>query len=293
MKFRIIVFIIFFLSCSESKLLVEHETWKEKRMNALFADDGYLNLAGLYSIDSGYYTMGSDETSDIKLPDIFPKNFAKIYVTDSIISFDYYDEVIYKDSIKTKKATIKIHNKAEYFSWKSFIWFVHMDSGVKAIRLRDLDHPMLLDQLIINHFPYSKKMIIEGKFEKYKEDKIRKSFNIQGEMFEEKIPGIITFSIKGHQYSLEPTLSGSGKFFVVFADKTSGNETYGGGRFLYINPSDENQNVILDFNKSYNPPCVFSSFTTCPVPTSQNTLPIKIKAGEKNYNGISFSSVYE
>lgn len=39
--------------------------------------------------------------------------------------------------------------------------------------------------------------------------------------------------------------------------------------------------MILDFNKSYNPPCVFSSFTTCPVPTSQNTLPIKIKAGEK------------
>ncbi|MDP7195486.1 MAG: DUF1684 domain-containing protein, partial [SAR202 cluster bacterium] len=63
--------------------------------------------------------------------------------------------------------------------------------------------------------------------------------------------------------------------------------------FLYINPPDENQKVILDFNKSYNPPCVFSSFTTCPVQTSQNTLPIKIKAGEKNYNGISFSSVYE
>ena len=118
MKFRIIVFIIIFLSCSESKLLVEHETWKEKRMNALFANDGYLNLAGLYSIDSGYYTMGSDETNDIKLPDIFPKNFATIYVTDSIISFDYYGEVIYKDSIKTKKATIKIHNKDEYFSCK-------------------------------------------------------------------------------------------------------------------------------------------------------------------------------
>ena len=201
--------------------------------------------------------------------------------------------MLYKDSIKTKKAIIKIHNKGEYFSWKSFVWFVHMDSGVKAIRLRDLDHPMLLDQLIIQHFPYSKKMIIEGKFEKYKEDKIRKSFNIQGGLFEEKTPGIITFSIQGHQYSLEPTLSGSGKFFIVFADKTSGNETYGGGRFLYINPPDENQNVILDFNKSYNPPCVFSSFTTCPVPTAQNILPIKIQAGEKNYNGISFSSVYE
>ena len=64
MKFRIIVFIIFFLSCSENKLLEEHKTWKEKRLNALFDDDGYLNLAGLYSIDSGHYTMGSDETSN-------------------------------------------------------------------------------------------------------------------------------------------------------------------------------------------------------------------------------------
>lgn len=53
-------------------------------------------------------------------------------------------------------------------------------------------------------------------------------------MFEEKTPGIITFSIKGHQYSLEPTLSGSGKFFVVFADKTSGNETYGVEGFFIL-----------------------------------------------------------
>ena len=44
-------------------------------------------------------------------------------------------------------------------------------------------------------------------------------------------------------------------------------------------------NVIIDFNKSLNPPCVFSIFTTCPVPRKENKLPIKISAGEKNYDG--------
>ena len=64
---------------------------------------------------------------------------------------------------------------------------------------------------------------------------------------------------------------------------------------LNMNPIrlDENNNVIIDFNKSLNPPCVFSIFTTCPVPRKENKLSIKINAGEKNYNGVLFSSVYQ
>ena len=56
---------------------------------------------------------------------------------------------------------------------------------------------------------------------------------------------------------------------------------------------DEKNNVTIDFNKSLNPPCVFSTFTTCPIPRKENNLQVKIESGEKNYNGILFSSVYQ
>ncbi len=81
---------------------------------------------------------------------------------------------------------------------------------------------------------------------------------------------------------MEPTDEGN-KFFIVFADLTSGEETYGAGRFLYVDKPDSNNNVILDFNKAYNPPCAFTKYATCPMPIEENKLHVRIAAGEKNY----------
>ncbi|MGH8193295.1 MAG: DUF1684 domain-containing protein, partial [Woeseiaceae bacterium] len=51
---------------------------------------------------------------------------------------------------------------------------------------------------------------------------------------------------------------------------------------LYVAPPRDGHTVI-DFNKAYNPPCVFSNFATCPLPPAQNRLPLRITAGEKTY----------
>ena len=66
----------------------------------------------------------------------------------------------------------------------------------------------------------------------------------------------------------------------MVSDATSGNETYGGGRYIYFDLPKENGKFKIDFNKLYNPPCAFSEFTTCPLPPRQNRLSLKIEAGE-------------
>ena len=71
---------------------------------------------------------------------------------------------------------------------------------------------------------------------------------------------------------------------TIFADQTNGYETYGAGRFVYASMPGEDGKTILDFNKAYNPPCAFTRFATCPLPPAQNVLPIKVTAGEKNYD---------
>ncbi len=75
------------------------------------------------------------------------------------------------------------------------------------------------------------------------------------------------------------------ELFFVFADRTNGKETYGGGRFLYARAPDERGRVVLDFNRAYNPPCAFTPYSTCPLPPPENRLDLEVRAGEKRYRG--------
>ncbi len=293
MKLKIVFFVILMSFSCEDIIPLEHLDWQKKRREDLFADDGYLNIAGLFPIQNGSYSMGSKEGSDIKLPAAMPLSLAEVLVKDSIISFNFFSTVILNDSIETNSLSYNYFKNKNSFSQGNFVWFVHLDSGVKAIRLRDLKHPLLTMDFEVDFFPYSSSNIISGHFEKYQLTKVVNFSNFLGGNFIDSIPGKIHFKYRGKSYSLEPTISGSGKFFIAFGDKTNGKETYGGGRYLYVMPEDSLGNVTIDFNKSLNPPCVFSTFTTCPVPRSENILDVKIESGEKNYDGLLFSSVYQ
>lgn len=83
----------------------------------------------------------------------------------------------------------------------------------------------------------------------------------------------------------EPHEQHTHELFVPFRDATSGRETYGAGRYLEIavdhGPSGET--ALIDFNVAYNPYCAYSPYYSCPVPPTENTLPVAITAGERNY----------
>jgi len=74
--------------------------------------------------------------------------------------------------------------------------------------------------------------------------------------------------------------------FLPFKDATNGEITYGGGRYIDLKTGDIDKNeVIIDFNKAYNPWCAYSEGYNCPIPPRENHLEIAIQAGEKNYLG--------
>jgi len=70
--------------------------------------------------------------------------------------------------------------------------------------------------------------------------------------------------------------------FVPFLDKTSGETTYGGGRYLDVQPASRGK-ILLDFNKAYNPYCAYMEGYTCPFPPKENRLKVAIEAGEKSF----------
>ena len=90
----------------------------------------------------------------------------------------------------------------------------------------------------------------------------------------------------GYNLSVYKILEYEGKegyenyLFLPFLDLTNGNETYGGGRYidLYL---EEHDSILLDFNKSYNPKCVYDEIFSCPIVPRDNFLNRKIEAGVK------------
>ena len=76
---------------------------------------------------------------------------------------------------------------------------------------------------------------------------------------------------------------GEGTLFLVFADRTSGHGSYGAGRFIDAPMPDAQGQLVVDFNRAYNPPCAFTPFATCPLPPPENRLDLRVEAGEKTY----------
>ncbi|MCF8302138.1 MAG: DUF1684 domain-containing protein [Bacteroidales bacterium] len=99
------------------------------------------------------------------------------------------------------------------------------------------------------------------------------------------------FSLKGKQHTLEVYRNVqllnkpeySDYIFIPFTDKTSGNESYGGGRYLDLQ-LPRNDSLLIDFNYAYNPYCAYNSGYSCPVPPRVNHLDVAIEAGEKAFH---------
>ena len=97
------------------------------------------------------------------------------------------------------------------------------------------------------------------------------------------IEGKLPFKLANQSFELEALDGGAEELFLIFFDKTTGDSTYGGGRYLYCPRSDAEGNTVIDFNKAHNPPCAFTDFATCLLPRSENGLPIPVLVGEKTY----------
>jgi hypothetical protein len=73
----------------------------------------------------------------------------------------------------------------------------------------------------------------------------------------------------------------TGRWFIPFADATSGSETYGAGRSLMVEPPAAGELMQVDFNLAFNLPCAFNALVACPLPPAHNRLPVAIRAGER------------
>jgi uncharacterized protein (DUF1684 family) len=74
---------------------------------------------------------------------------------------------------------------------------------------------------------------------------------------------------------------GPGALMVLFTDKTSGVTTYAANRSLQIAAPGADGRVTIDFNRAANLPCAYTDLATCPLPPTENRLPVAVEAGER------------
>lgn len=102
--------------------------------------------------------------------------------------------------------------------------------------------------------------------------------------------GIITFKLKGNDYRLnvyqnQDLMKKEGYddyLFLPFLDDTNSEETYGGGRYIDLTAPEADE-LVIDFNKAYNPYCAYNEKYSCPIVPRDNYLDLKVEAGVKNF----------
>lgn len=262
------------------------EEWHRGRIARLTAPDGYLSLVGLFPLEEGANRFGSAESNSMVFPEKAPKRMGTIYLKDGKLEVAIMPGVsVTHDGEPVDKMRIESDAEGEPTVLESgtFSFYVIDRAGELYLRVKDSESEALKNFGTIERFPVDEKWRIEATFEPYDPPKPIHVPNVLGYEFTEQCPGAIVFEVGGETYRLEPMSRSGDEYFVVFGDETSGLETYGGGRFVYVPVEDENGKLVIDFNKAYNPPCAFTPHATCPLPHKENILPLRIEAGEKAY----------
>jgi uncharacterized protein (DUF1684 family) len=283
------LFSFFFISTyAQNSYQLSIETWHKQRLERLISESGWINLSGLFWLQNGYNSFGTDTSGNI----VFPENKCRkkmghFVLNNGVVTLvcaDSADITINDTIIKNKIIYDETTEKTLLLKHKSLQWFVIKRGNKYGIRLRDLQSENLKRFKGIERFAVDEKWNVNAILEAPEKIAFIDVTDVLGNVNKTPYAGKVHFEIDGIKYALDATKEGE-EMFIVFADETSGITTYGSGRFLYASmPKDDNK-VFLDFNKAYNPPCAFTAFATCPLPLKQNFLNVKIEAGEKSFEG--------
>jgi uncharacterized protein (DUF1684 family) len=264
--------------------------WRAERVAELTNETGWLTLTGLFWLSDGENSFGRAHSNMLVLdhPSLAPVA-GTFVVKDHRVTFTANPGSGITHAGQTV-ATLELVSDAKesptVVSSGPLRFFIIERAGKLGVRVRDVDSPRRRNFRGLQYFPIAPEWVFEARFEPYEPQRHIPIVNILGLEEDMISPGALVFTKDNQEVRLDAVLDGADAtdLFVMFADATSGHDTYGAGRFVHV-PFATNGKTILDFNKAYNPPCAFNDFATCPLPPWQNRLKLKVLAGEKRYAG--------
>lgn len=291
--YKNIFFVALLLGCAACRparlpdpaYVAEHEVWQQERLEALKSPNGWLALTGLYWLKPGANTFGSDSSNAIVFPGKAPGQMGVFYLEGDSVRMEIAAGVeVTQDSLGSPvtRSVLRLEQgiPPAVLHWKSLDWVLLERGGRYGIRLWDRENPAITALESIPAFPLDPSWQVEARLIPADSGRIVAMQNILGMTIEQASAGILEFEKGGKTYQLEALEDPNG-FFLIFADATTGESTYSGGRYLYVPHARPDGKTRIDFNRAENPPCVFTKYATCLLPPAQNRLNIEVPAGER------------
>lgn len=284
---------LFFLSCdrrpaADPDYVRTIEAARAARHAELTAEDGWLTIVAREALETGENTFGSDPSSRIALEGAgIPPTAGAFVVRENdavLLRVEPGAPVAVNGAAPTNAPLVPEGNgNADVITVGRVRLTYFRRDGTPYVRARDPESTRLREFPGLSHFPIDPAFRVEGRWEPYDVPREVEVPSSRGPARTALAPGLVRFNLAGKQLSLEPTVDSpeDDTLFFVFADATSGAESYGGGRFLSVpRPAAGADRVVLDFNLAETPPCSLTPFASCPMALPRNTLPIRVKAGE-------------
>jgi uncharacterized protein (DUF1684 family) len=261
----------------------EVEAWRDGRYAALKRDLGWLTLAGLVWLETGRNRVGSHPDAGVVIPGA-PADVGWIDVAEdgsASATGAWSHQGILVDGVPL---TDDADGAATILEIGDLRQCVIRRGGRLGLRTWNLASPARSTFAGIPHWPVDPAWRLDARFHPTPERSITVP-DVLGIEESQASPGEVEFAALGSTHRLQALSGGpGGDLWLVFGDVTNGTDTYAGGRFLYTAAPDAERRVVVDFNRAYNPPCVFSGYATCPLPWPENRLPMRIEAGEQRYS---------
>ena len=249
------------------------EEWRRQREAALTADGGWLTVTGLFWLHEGSNSFGSAPSNDIVLPADPALDDGGAFVLSN-------GKVVFRMGLQVRELRPDTNGKPDVVTLGSLTMFAIHRGGKYGIRLKDNNSRLRKEFTGLHYFPLREDYRIRTRL--VPDARKIPILNILGQVEDTPSPGYVEFEINGQKLRLTPVEEAPDELFFIFRDLTAGKETYGSGRFLDTELGKDGE-VVLDFNKAYNPPCAFTPYATCPLPPKENRLGVRIEAGELKY----------
>ncbi len=269
----------------DSAYVQEIGRWRAEREASLRQPDGWLSFTGSGTVPPGRHAVGAAPDNDIVLPS-GPARLGVLEVAgDGTVHLAVEEgagALVEGRPFQRRRLLTQRDEGGPTRVQLGAAWFylVRLADGSTGWRLRDPDAPALRAFRGLPYFPVDPAWRIRARWEAFDPPQTLELVTSAGTPDSGTVPGVAVFEVDGVEYRLRPIEEEGGRLFFIFADRTSGRETYGAARFLYADAPAAGE-VVLDFNKAYNPPCALTPHVVCPLAPPENRLPLAVTAGEK------------
>jgi uncharacterized protein len=271
------------------------QAWRDARAQRLSGPEGWMALTGLEPIPEGSSRFGGAADNSIHLKGQVPAHLGLLQRSGDEVKLlppaGGFPAGFQVDGKPAQGGTLSSdEDKPSRLTVGSLVFFVIHRSDRYYLRIKDAQAPTRVKFEHLNWYAPDPAYRVKAQWTPYVPAHSISVASIIGTEDKMPVPGVAEFQLNGQTYRLEPVLEepDATQLFFILHDSTSAITTYGAGRFLYADFPDHGLDkpgeLVLDFNRLYNPPCAFTPYATCPLPPKQNWLKVELPVGEKKYH---------